>query len=670
MIKRNRNSIILLLILLTSAFIRFYNLMFDYPYFFNPDERNMTNAVSQFRLPSKLREIPSCIFSQSYAKPALPAGRRSRLNANCNLNPHFFAYGQFPLYLAFASDQITKPILKSLPFTTHRLTTETQPSPTGQALTTTFPSAIFWLRFYSALSSTFTVLMVFLISKQFLTFNFALLTSALCAFTPGLIQSAHFGTTESLLTYFFVTSAYLSIRYLSNLSHFKFIFLSSLTIGLGLGSKLTGIFFFIPPFIALVIQTLKSFKKNKSKLMLGYWSASWRNWVIGLLVLIGSILIFILSSPYNIIELNNFKSAVFGYEADVALGKSGVFYTRQFIATRPILFQAEKIFPYALGWPVFILGTLGFLLLSLQSLVSLSQYILLKIKNLKLKSKNYNFKFKIFQFHFDFFILIFSFLLYFLPNAFLFVKWTRFMTPILPFFAIYSGYTFHVMLNLFQHPKLHLKRIHGNLKLGYLPRRQAGWVIGLLVFISLLPGIAFMSIYSHEDTRVQASRWIYDNISENSYILFDTANVIDIPLGLPDKNEVNKNYKLVSFDFYHLDENKQLLPQLLTHLEKADYIFVPSRRVFKNHMKFPQKYPLVTKYYQSLFSGSLGFERVAIFTSYPSLQIPLTANPYTLITFPDEDAEESWSVFDHPVVRIYRKVQAKSQLEYEILLRG
>jgi len=64
------------------------------------------------------------------------------------------------------------------------------------------------------------------------------------------------------------------------------------------------------------------------------------------------------------------------------------------------------------------------------------------------------------------------------------------------------------------------------------------------------------------------------------------------------------------------------------------------------------------KFYQLLFSGRLGFEKVEEFNSFPSIG-PLS--------FPDEDAEESFTVFDHPVIRIYKKVQKFNQQDYQLL---
>ena len=74
-----------------------------------------------------------------------------------------------------------------------------------------------------------------------------------------------------------------------------------------------------------------------------------------------------------------------------------------------------------------------------------------------------------------------------------------------------------------------------------------------------------------------------------------------------------------------------------------------------NHPK--EKYPLLNEYYQRLFSRSgfaKGFEKVAEFSSYPKISL----FGKTLLEFPDENAEETWTVFDHPVIRIYKKIES------------
>ena len=175
----------------------------------------------------------------------------------------------------------------------------------------------------------------------------------------------------------------------------------------------------------------------------------------------------------------------------------------------------------------------------------------------------------------------------------------------------------------------------------------------------------FVSIYIHEDSRVTASKWIYSNIPDNSYILSETANVVDIPLSIPNYQPASpaggpliNNYQVISFDFYHLDENRKIFDELLTHLARADYILIPSRRIFVNYTRLSGRYPETTKYYQLLFSGKLGFEKVAEISSFPKL---------LGYTFPDEQAEETFTVFDHPVIRIYKKVKPLNREDYKSL---
>ena len=175
----------------------------------------------------------------------------------------------------------------------------------------------------------------------------------------------------------------------------------------------------------------------------------------------------------------------------------------------------------------------------------------------------------------------------------------------------------------------------------------------------------FMSIYAHQDSRLQASYWIYDNLPDNSYVLSETANVVDIPLGIPDDVRFRKNYTVISFDFYHLDENPLIFERLLSDLEKADYIFIPSRRLFTNYTRLSNKYPRLNRYYQLLFSGALGFTKVAELNAFQKLEIGNWK-----LEIDDERSEETYTVFDHPVVRIYKKTRPMTIFEYEYLLKS
>ncbi len=177
----------------------------------------------------------------------------------------------------------------------------------------------------------------------------------------------------------------------------------------------------------------------------------------------------------------------------------------------------------------------------------------------------------------------------------------------------------------------------------------------LFVISFIIPGLAFFTIYARPDVRITASKWVYDNIPSGSYILSETANVIDIPLLIQNSKLKTQNYDVVSFNFYELNENPDRFEELLIQLELADYIFVPSRRIYKNHMNQPDIYPVTSRYYNLLFSGELGFEKVAEISSFPQLKI----GNWKLV-IDDENSEESFTVFDHPVIRIYKKEVVKN----------
>ena len=71
------------------------------------------------------------------------------------------------------------------------------------------------------------------------------------------------------------------------------------------------------------------------------------------------------------------------------------------------------------------------------------------------------------------------------------------------------------------------------------------------------------------------------------------------------------------------------------------------------------RFPMTIAYYNALFDGELGFERVAEFTSYPGL---------FGLTFPDQSAEEAFSVYDHPRVQIFKKTDRYSRQNAAVIL--
>ena len=86
-------------------------------------------------------------------------------------------------------------------------------------------------------------------------------------------------------------------------------------------------------------------------------------------------------------------------------------------------------------------------------------------------------------------------------------------------------------------------------------------------------------------------------------------------------------------------------------LASADWIVLSSNRGYGSLLRLPSRFPRTGQYYRDLFAGRLDFRREAVFTSYPRIDLGFFS-----WEFPDDGAEEVFSVYDHPQVMIFRRV--------------
>jgi len=200
-------------------------------------------------------------------------------------------------------------------------------------------------------------------------------------------------------------------------------------------------------------------------------------------------------------------------------------------------------------------------------------------------------------------------------------KFIRYMVPVLPFLAISSSW--------------------------FLYKIKKKWqIVGkslILIFClsSFLWSIAFFSIYTREQTRITASRWIYQNILPDSKIL--TEHWDDgLPIPLPPKKP--GEYKIEQLTIYE-EDNRGKIEYYAEKLSENDYIFINSRRLYGTLMYLPEKYPITSRYYKLLFSGRLGYNKIAEFSSYPEI-LGVKIN--------DDSSEETFQVYEHPRVLIFQ----------------
>ncbi len=173
----------------------------------------------------------------------------------------------------------------------------------------------------------------------------------------------------------------------------------------------------------------------------------------------------------------------------------------------------------------------------------------------------------------------------------------------------------------------------------------------LVVAMTAWWAFAFHSVYSSEHPRIAASRWIFANLQPGDKI---TGEFWDdtLPYQVPGFDA--GQYQLVNIYPYDTDSNEKVQALIYGRagqdatvgLNGANYIALASNRVRDSVLRMPAEYPATIRYYELLESGELGFDLVARFAPRPT---------FLGISIDDSGAEESFTVYDHPEVRIYKK---------------
>jgi hypothetical protein len=301
------------------------------------------------------------------------------------------------------------------------------------------------------------------------------------------------------------------------------------------------------------------------------------------------------------------------------LGKLVVVYVYQFINTLPYIYWIKNWFftqgPFLASTS--LLGGLYVLFIILRTIVS-------HLKKDKEHHINIDSKFV---------LLSLWPLFYFAYVGGWFTKFVRYLVPLYPFLSIFAAKLLLDGLSLAKKTKTLEKSMK--------------FLIILIGASTFMYSCMFMTIYLTSQTRILASNWVYKYIPEGSKILtehWDDGLPIPTEKGHPAKY----NYNIEQLTIYEPDNNEKV-KYYAEKLSTADYIILNSKRLYGTLLYLPKKYPVTSKYYEYLFSGKLGYSLVQEFTSYPRFElgnIKLELN--------DDAVEESFQVYDHPKVLIFR----------------
>jgi len=271
-------------------------------------------------------------------------------------------------------------------------------------------------------------------------------------------------------------------------------------------------------------------------------------------------------------------------------------YTLQYVNTTPYLYFLKNIIMWGMGPFISLLCLIGL--------------------RYKLKFKN------VISNDYLMFVIFYSF--YFLVIGASAVKFMRYMLPLYPFFAVLAGFG--------------LSRIHNRT------------VMLTYITVTIIWSLFFITIYSYDNTRIAATEWILNTVKPGSRLAVEYWD---------DYLPVYKieDYYLNELHLYDLPDNDSKWKHLNDQLQKSDYLIIASNRLsvplqrLADCNTYRLCYPKTAEYYQKLFAGGLNFKKAAEFSVKPGFQIGSFK-----FQINDESADESFTVFDHPKITIFKKL--------------
>lgn len=531
-------------ILLLGILLRWYAIDWSLPQIFHPDETRLLYAVNDISLE--------------------------------NLNPKFFAYGSLPIYLLKMVQVSTEAISKFSGSSGH-----VNFFVVGRALSASFGSL--------------TLIILYLLGTRFFSKRVGFLSTAFLAFTVLHIQLSHFLTVDVMLTFFIVLTLYIFAQLLEGKHLYRYYGLAGIAIGLSLATKISA----LPVYAAFFVTHILTLSKHKG-LRHGR-RRPLRLWLVFLLALLLSGIVFFVCQPYAFLDYHEFQRQI-KEQSDMVRGITQPPYVIQYEHTPRYWYQLKQMVHYSMGWPLGIITVFGSLFL----FVHIFREVL---------SRNPQFLMVLFAWVIPVFWIIGGFK----------VKFLRYMLPLIPFFCLLGAIFVDWLYERFPARKvvLHL-------------------LVGAILVYSAFYSLAFLSIYHRDDPRIQASRWLYEHLEEGSSILTELWEFA--PIVAADGHHPMQ-YRGLQLDLYNPDTEAKI-QKIAQQLSEADAIVLATKRLYGSILRIPERLSLTGSLYKLLFDGMLGFEPLPPFTLYPSL---------FGITFNDDFADESFSVYDHPKTIVFQK---------------
>ncbi len=556
-------------IALLGLALRLYGLNWDQGNSFHPDERQILFHVTALSWPNSLAQFLDPV--------------------NSPLNPHFFAYGSFPLYLLATAGNI-------LAHFNPDVTTLANLTLVGRVFSAIFDCGTILLTAWLAL-----LLAEDITPQRHYAWSLALLSAILVAFTPFQLQLSHFYAVDSLLLFFIMLTVLACVALAKTDAPIRWSLVAGLGYGLALATKFSAAPLIVPIMVALLLRWNK-YGLNSALLSF-------------LLILCATTSIFLIAMHYALLDWQNFIQQL-SAQGDLARGSLDLPYVRQFAGTIPYLYEIQNIIFWGMGVTLGLAAFAGMLWLC----------------------------WRVWQRNAHLWLIVLSWVLvYGAITGYFYVKFMRYMLPVYPFLTLMAAALLLSLLPPVQAAGQSLKR--------KILTYFSVVAIALVLLGTMFQGLALLNVYSQPNTRIQASLWIYSHIKPGSVLTYEQW---DDPLPVAVGNQNPSIYQqatyndasgqqLTGLDLYG-DDTTAKARQLANLLPSINAITMATDRLDKSIPRLPFRYPLTIHYYQLLFSGQLGFHLAAQFENHPNL---------LGLTLDDSNADESYSVFDHPTARIF-----------------
>ncbi|MGE5464452.1 MAG: DUF2298 domain-containing protein [Syntrophothermus sp.] len=578
----------LMIVLILAAFLRFNGLNWDEGHHLHPDERFLSTVTNDLQWPETFKD---------YFNPDV-----STLSPYSNPNMGLYVYGMLPVY-------IVKWVAIHLDKNNYDNITQVG-------------------RIMSGLFDMGAILLLFLIGKKLYSRKVGLLAATLLAFSVLNIQLSHFFAVDTFANLFILATIYFLLR-----THESGRWLDSvvtgLMFGLGLASKLSVFTLVVPILVIAGFDFYRRTQRDEIQNAIEFTLTR------TLTIFAVALLTFRILQPIAFAgpgfwnwSLNPKWLDDIVEQQKITAGQTDLPWVQQWTG-RSIAFPLYNILFWGMGLPLGLASFAGLVL---------AAYELIRYRKL------------------EHLIPVTYVGVTFVYHAITFIKFMRYFLPIYPFLILSGAYLVFWLWERMAALARDEQAAQPETHLAEKVRRiafSAYLVLPLVLLVlvgTFLYALAYNSIYNHPNTRIAASRWIQQNIPAGSTLANEHWDDW-LPIGGVDGiNSYGDGglFQSVEMKNYE-DDTPEKLDWMVDNLNEADYIILSSNRLYDSIPRLPMRYPLTIRYYQLLFNGKLGYERVKEFTSYPSL---------LGIQIPDQNAEESFSVYDHPRVQVFKKTAA------------